>query len=603
MLKTLIIEDNYPDFVLFRELLLGTQFSTTNIDHVVSMDNAREKLLQNQYDIVFADLHLPDTTGLETISALQPFFATTPVIIFSGLTDEKLALEAIAKGAQDYLYKDTFNSQLLEKYIQYALERHKTQREINIAHNRFNFALKATADVIWDWNLNNNIVTWSKNKFGLPYEEAEYQDLGTMNFLADCSGIHKEEDIRLDLQNALSDRDTLFWEKRYKKQAAGKGWIYIHDKAYIIRNDSGHPLRVIGAMRDITALVESENELLRSEKRLQSIIDSSNECFVLLEKNFSILLFNSCAEETLLRISGKHLSAGVVFHLLIPQQIGEFILSSSAEVFSGKMKEEIFTVFADHNEHYFHVKCLPVFDIENSVNGILFNAINITQRVQLERQIADIKTQEQRKTLRKTLEIQEKERSHLGTELHDNINQLLAAASIQLDAGYNSNDAEFLREVSLRALNIINKSIQEIRGLSHEMVETASKNGLIHSINESIDLARGKETLSFHFDHSRFAEDTISAQHKLHVYRIFQELLSNIIKYAQATEVSLHLATDEKNLYLSIKDNGVGFDVEKVKKGIGLFNIANRVDAFNGSVEITSNIGEGTTTNIKIPLE
>ena len=185
MLKTLIIEDNYPDFVFFRELLSGTRFYTTETDHVVSMDNAREKLLQNQYDIVFADLHLTDTTGLETISALQPFFATTPAIIFSGLTDEKLALEAIAKGAQDYLYKGTFDSQLLEKYIQYALERHKTQREINIAHDRYNYALKATADVIWDWNLNNNIITRSKNKFGLPYEEAEYQDLGTMNFLAD----------------------------------------------------------------------------------------------------------------------------------------------------------------------------------------------------------------------------------------------------------------------------------------------------------------------------------------------------------------------------------------------------------------------------------
>ena len=534
---------------------------------------------------------------------MHPFFATTPAIIFSGLADEKLALEAIAKGAQDYLYKGTFDSQLLEKYIQYTLERHKTQREINIAHDRFNFALKATADVIWDWNLNNNIITRSKNKFGLPYEEAEYQDLGTMNFLADCSGIHEEEDIRLDLLKALSERDILFWEKRYKKQDAGKNWIYIHDKAYIIRNDSGKPVRVIGAMRDITALVESENEVLSSEKRLQSIIDSSNECFVLLDKNFAVSLYNSCAEDTLQKISGKKLSIGALFHPLVPPQIGNFILSGSVDVFTGKLAEEIFTIISDNNELYFHVKCLPVFDIEDTVNGILFNVINITHRVQLEKQIADIKIQEQREILRKTLEVQEKERSHLGSELHDNINQLLAAASIQLDAGYNSNDAGFLREVSLRSLNIINSTIQEIRNLSHEMVETASKKGLVSSIEESIALVRTKETLGFDFDHSRFAENFLSAQHKLHGYRIFQELLSNIIKYAQATKVSIVLSTDAKNLYLSITDNGVGFDVENVKKGIGLFNIANRVDAFNGSIEIISGKGEGTTSNIKIPLE
>lgn len=82
MLKTLIIEDNYPDFVFFRELLSGTRFYTADTEHVISMDSAREKLLQNQYDIVFADLHLTDTSGAETIFGLQSFFSTTPTIIF-----------------------------------------------------------------------------------------------------------------------------------------------------------------------------------------------------------------------------------------------------------------------------------------------------------------------------------------------------------------------------------------------------------------------------------------------------------------------------------------------------------------------------------------
>lgn len=601
-LRALIIEDNYPDFVLFRELLDMTKFTVSHLDHATSMSGAKKLLGENSYDIIFADLHLTDTSGIETVHELVTVFPVTPVIIFSGLSDENLALEAIARGAQDYLNKGSFDPNLLQKSIQYALERHKTQREINIANERFNFAMKATADVIWDWNIPEEVITRSKNNLGLSYQHTEFQNMETMNFFSDCKGIYEGENIQEDIQAALKNKTITYWEKRYKKPKKGNSWTYIHDKAYIMRNEEGNPLRVIGAMRDITALVQSEHELLESEKRLQSIIDSSNECFILLDKNFTVLLFNFCAEETLRLVTGRLLTAGSFFRDIVPKEVGEFVTEGRAKILSGTMIEEVFTVMVQGAEMHMHVKCFPVLDIDNTINGILFNVINITQRVELEKQLTEVKIQEQKKILRQTLEVQEKERTYLGSELHDNINQLLAAASIQLDAGYKSDDNELLRELTARALNILNKTIQEIRTLSHAMVDTASRDGLVGSINESINMARTNENISFEFDHSEFDENKISPQQKLHIYRIFQELLMNVMKYSKATRVRLNLTSDKTYFYLSVSDNGVGFDVKKVKSGIGLFNIRNRVNAFNGTFEIESGKGTGTTSRVVIPL-
>jgi signal transduction histidine kinase len=96
--------------------------------------------------------------------------------------------------------------------------------------------------------------------------------------------------------------------------------------------------------------------------------------------------------------------------------------------------------------------------------------------------------------------------------------------------------------------------------------------------------------------------DLISSEIKMHLYRIIQEATRNSNKYAKATKAIICFTIDENQLCLSITDNGVGFDSEKIKEGIGLLNMQQRIQSLNGTLSIDSKVNKGTTIYIRIPL-
>ena len=89
---------------------------------------------------------------------------------------------------------------------------------------------------------------------------------------------------------------------------------------------------------------------------------------------------------------------------------------------------------------------------------------------------------------------------------------------------------------------------------------------------------------------------------KINLYRIIQESLQNINKYAQAKEISVTLKKDNDSIVLKIEDDGIGFDVNTKKKGIGLQNMVSRVNECEGVFDIKSKKGKGTISTIRIPI-
>ena len=96
------------------------------------------------------------------------------------------------------------------------------------------------------------------------------------------------------------------------------------------------------------------------------------------------------------------------------------------------------------------------------------------------------------------------------------------------------------------------------------------------------------------------ALENINILTKMHLYRIIQEALNNINRHAEATKIILKLTIENKKLKLTIIDNGIGFNISKVKKGIGIKNMYNRVAAIDGKIEILSKKNTGTTIHVKL---
>ena len=165
-INILMVEDNAGDQFLLSELLTASGINIKNLFSASRLDNAVGQL-NNPIDIILLDLSLPDSTGIDTFNTIIQHAGKTPVVILSGLTDTRLALEAITLGAQDYLIKGDFDEKLLAKTIRYSIERKKNIEAWQESMDRYNMVSKATNDMVWDWNVTTgeiyrNVESWNK---------------------------------------------------------------------------------------------------------------------------------------------------------------------------------------------------------------------------------------------------------------------------------------------------------------------------------------------------------------------------------------------------------------------------------------------------------
>jgi two-component system sensor histidine kinase NreB len=223
---------------------------------------------------------------------------------------------------------------------------------------------------------------------------------------------------------------------------------------------------------------------------------------------------------------------------------------------------------------------------------------DITNKKALEQDIIDQKIQEQKTVARAILHAQETERNHLGQELHDNINQILVSAKLLLE--YASLECGEASDLVIKSMNLIDSSITEIRQLSSRQV-TPTKNinlqELLTSLMESIKSNSNIHTEIIY----QFKDYQVSDELKLNIYRVVQELVNNIMKHAEASSVKLEVSSSGRLINISMGDNGKGFDTNSKRSGIGISNLRNRIEAFNGRIEIESTPGNGCRVDASIP--
>ncbi len=197
------------------------------------------------------------------------------------------------------------------------------------------------------------------------------------------------------------------------------------------------------------------------------------------------------------------------------------------------------------------------------------------------------------------IKVQEKERTRIGHELHDNVNQILSTAKLFMDMVTPSSADE--TTFKAKGIEYLVSAIEEIRKLSRELVVPHLKeNGLVDSVKLLIEDISISSSLNIRFTHDH-ENELLSSGKKITLFRIVQEQMKNILKYSKAKQVDIYLECKDDNVHLTIKDDGVGFDPKQYHKGIGLSNIHDRTRFYNGIVDVQSSPGKGCTLNISIP--
>ena len=232
----------------------------------------------------------------------------------------------------------------------------------------------------------------------------------------------------------------------------------------------------------------------------------------------------------------------------------------------------------------------------------LIGAIQDVSRLEdLERKLEDQFTIREKQIAQAIEDARDTERSDIGKELHDNINQLLGTSKLYLDMA--KKGGQYAEIYLSRSSKYTITAIEEIRKLAKALTTDIIKNlGLCEAIDNIAHDTMEISTVKIFCTCASFIENSVNDKFKLNTFRIVQEQLNNILKHASATEVKISLSQNKKIILLSITDNGVGFDVMKKRKGIGVANIKTRAEAYNGRAEFVSQPGLGCVLTVTFPI-
>lgn len=434
-------------------------------------------------------------------------------------------------------------------------------------------------------------------------------------------GYSREEFLNMTIKDIRPAEDLALLLEDVKKIKPGSetnrgNWRHLKKNGELIIVETlAHPIdydnrktRMV-IVNDITEKLKAEEVIRKSEMRLkeaQAIAHISNYEVDLVTK------IHTWSDEYF-RIFGIRKNEAIPSLDLFLS----FIHPDDAE----SIKKKVAQIFRNYENSFFNFRFIRrdgmtrhgysewKFEFDKNKNPVrLFGILqDITERKEaeenlklLEQKMLEQKIQEQKKIARAIIKAQEKERNHIGQELHDNINQMLAGTKMYLSiAGKKNSD---VKEAISYPIELINTIIEEIRILCQKLATPVKNIDLKEMIQELLYSFRAnlpaKTSLSYNV-----ITEKISDELKLNIYRIIQEQVTNISKYAKAKKVKISLTERNKAIIIITEDDGKGFDVDAKRKGIGISNMVNRSGSFNGWVELRSEPGKGCRITVSIPFE
>nr|WP_299339960.1 ATP-binding protein [Allomuricauda sp.] len=196
------------------------------------------------------------------------------------------------------------------------------------------------------------------------------------------------------------------------------------------------------------------------------------------------------------------------------------------------------------------------------------------------------------------------EQKRISEELHDGILGEMLGIRLVL-SGLNEKDDDAAVEHRAELIEKLRGVEEEIRTISHELSDSSYQKiyNFMVSLEDLIQNIEGSSGIACSFTYNpHFEWDDLEGDLKINAYRIVQESLQNCVKHSQCENALVNFEMEDGGLKLSISDDGIGFDINKGKRGIGLRNIISRVKKVNGKLDINSEKGKGTTITVTFPI-
>jgi PAS domain S-box-containing protein len=481
-------------------------------------------------------------------------------------------------------------------------ERKRAEDALLISEERLRLAQQAARIGTFEWNIETGVNTWTPeleemyglHRGGFGGTQTAFENLV---FPDDRAGVIALNNWALKTGQPTTGEWRVVWADGSMHWIAGRWQVFM--------NGSGEPSRMVGINIDITDRKRAEQSLaevhrtlvaqaalLQSrEELLKTFVKSVPAAVAMLDRDMRYLQVSDrwCTDY----LAGRAQVLGRLHYEIFPDMPERW-----KEVHRRALDGE--TLRADEDRwdgqdgtHWARWEVRPWKTAEGAVGGILILAEDITRRKEMEERLSGM--------TRKLIEAQEQERSRIGRELHDDINQRLALLAVELEQ-LQDDPSE------------VRSRVQDLRKRTTEIsndVQALSRN--LHSSQlEYLGVVAGMKSWCKEFaerqgmqiDCRHDVQSTLPREIGLCLFRVLQEALHNAAKHSGVTRIEVELSENSGEIHLTIRDLGKGFDLEAVKqgKGLGLTSMRERVRLVNGTITIDSKPMGGTTIHVRVPL-
>ena len=487
----------------------------------------------------------------------------------------------------------------------------KTNKEIKESNEKYNIVAKATSDTIWDWKIQDNSISWNKgieSVFGYSPE-----DVGkSSDWWFDK--IHPEDSIKMSVKlYSFIEQKTENWQDQYRFRCADNTYKYVLDRGFLLKDDNGKAIRMIGAIQDITKQKEEEQRL----KLLETVITQSKDSIIITEPDSENLTIP------------KIIYANPAFTNMSGYESDE-ILGKTPAIFKGinsdeqeysklinaikEKKEcliEIISYKKSNEEYWVRFSMIPIYNSENKVS----------HWISIQRDITEEKNQEKEKEqlIRELTQNNKdlKQFSYITSHnLRAPLSNLIGLLNLIEDIPNDNQELKELISGFSKSTHLLNDTINDLAKVmiikdnpsiqKEEILLNLIFENVFCQLNSQIELYKPIIKLDFE-------KATTLYVNKAYIESILMNLLTNSIKYkSENRKLKISIATSQLNdaVILTFKDNGIGIDLERNKdkvfglyqrfhnypdsKGLGLYLVKSQVETMGGIIDIESQVNKGT---------
>ena len=491
----------------------------------------------------------------------------------------------------------------------------KTNEEIKESNEKYDIVAKATSDTIWDWKIQEDSINWNKgieSVFG--YNPADVGKTSKWWF----DKIHPEDSIRMSIKlYSFIEQKTEKWQDQYRFRCVDGSYKYVLDRGFLLKDENGRAIRMIGAIQDITKQKEEEQRL----KLLETVITQSKDSILITEA------------DSIDRRIPKIVYVNPAFSQM-SGYLSHEIIGKSPNIFKGpksdseelkkllraiKNKEECLIETINYTkkkeEYWVRFSMIPIFNNE----GAISHWISIQRDITDEKKLETEKEHLIRELTQNNKDL--KQFSYITSHnLRAPLSNLIGLLNLIEDIPVEDPELQEILAGFTKSTHLLNETINDLVKViiikdnpSMQKEEVSLKEVFENVFSQlSFQIELHKPIIKLNFE-----KVPLLNTNKAYIESILLNLLTNSIKYKSENrklKISITAEQIDHRAILTFKDNGIGIDLERNRdkvfglyqrfhnypdsKGLGLYLVKSQVETMGGTITIESEVNKGTTFTI-----